>query len=828
MISVSRLSALSVLLSISLSSYAQEYMWKVNGTYQGEWSSLNAACDAQENWYLETIEKEHVRLPHLPKDKYRRKEEKITYQSSSITLGNCYFDFYSNYQWHINQSTQYYLEGDSCPFPKIFSAKAGACINKNAQPQSCEILKGNPVNIATGSKVQWFSDLSLPSITINRLYFQSGTNGTWRFNFQRKLDTIQYFEQSIVQLTRDNGQEVILYQKDGVWQDDDASGYQVKAFDDRGQYQLLTPSNATETYNNQGRLIKVESPSQQAIELAYEDKKIVISQGNLLVNYHLTDDQKITRIESGSLVRNYQYDEQGRLIGTDFNAKYKETYHYENEQYPTLLTGITNANNQRYATWQYDEKGRATVSKHAGEVDKVTFSYPDENSTTVTNPLGKKTTYRFEEINGFRKVKSVEGHASANCLAANKDYEYFDNGLLKSKTDWQGVKTTYQYNDRGLVTEKTEAAGTPQVRTITTQWHNQFSLPIQVTEPDKLTTYQYTEAGQLQSVTETGSASASTSNGMGNYGGISSQQGETSATNTDGDRVTDDEATSANNSKIDTDNDGFTNAQELVLGRNPNKKEEELTHLLADSLKDWPSEGQQGSQHWHYGYFDYAQDEDKNYQTSEFTSLSTKYWTEEKWDLANGTSPWLEVGKEIVHPSGPHSGSNQVIEHWPVKRWVSPYNGTVEVSWLIQRHSNTQGNGFTGKFYINGKLYDQKLISPTGDASSTRKLQVVINKNDILDFAVSPEGFDGSHNINYDGAKLHIIINALSANLVAKENPEKLEIEYFHSFILLRTGHQESVEFTNNCNSLSEKPEYKASRMVRNTTGWTCMVTKAQ
>ncbi|NYZ69841.1 RHS repeat protein, partial [Endozoicomonas sp. SM1973] len=466
-----------------------------------------------------------------------------------------------------------------CGEAEYLDDKAMACINKNAQPQVCA---GNPVNIATGNKIQWFTDLALSHLKVKRLYLQVGTLSKWYFSFQRTLNVFKYNNDLVAHITRDSGQEIVLYQQDGTWQDDDASGYQVKTLDDSGQYQLLTPSNATETYDNQGRLIKVEFPSQQAMELAYEDNKIVISQGNISVNYHLNDKHQITSIESGSLVRNYQYDEQGRLSGTDFNGKYKETYHYENGQFPVLLTGITNANNQRYATWEYDSKGRATVSKHAGDVDEFTFSYPDENSTTVTNPLGKKTTYHFEEINGFRKVKSVEGHASANCLAANKNYEYFDSGLLKSKTDWQGVKTTYQYNDRGLTTEKVEAAGTLQARTTTTQWHNQFFLPIQVSEPGKLTTYQYTEAGQLQSTTETDSAGvASSSSGVGNdNNGLSSQQEEASETttdtpNTDGGRATDglevdNEATpSTNNSTIDSDNDGFTNAQELVLGRNP-------------------------------------------------------------------------------------------------------------------------------------------------------------------------------------------------------------------------------------------------------------------
>ena len=420
-----------------------------------------------------------------PHKQYPKTWNYCIYKSTKLSNG------YS-YNWQLSASL---VAGSQCEAPSIFNDKVNGCINKNAQPQVCA---GNPVNIATGNKIQWFTDLSLSELSIKRLYLQAGQTGSWRFSFARKLRVYLSADNLIAHITRDNGQEVVMYQADGVWKDDDASGYQVKALEN-GQYQLVTPANLTETYDNQGRLIKVESPSQPAIELTYEEAKIILDNGNVTVNYHLDDKQKFTRIESGEVVRNYQYDEQGRLIGTDFNEKRKETYHYENEQFPTLLTGITNARNVRYATWEYDATGRATVSKHSGGADNFTFSYPDENSTLVTNPLGKKTTYRFEEINGFRKVKAVEGHASANCLATNKDYEYFDNGQLKSKTDWQGVKTTYQYNDRGLTTEKVEAAGTPQARTTETQWHDTFSLPVKVTEPGKTTTYEYNGKGQLTS-----------------------------------------------------------------------------------------------------------------------------------------------------------------------------------------------------------------------------------------------------------------------------------------------------------------------------------------
>ena len=65
--------------------------------------------------------------------------------------------------------------------------------------------------------------------------------------------------------------------------------------------------------------------------------------------------------------------------------------------------------------------------------------------------------------------------------------------LVKTKTDNQGHLTTYAYNARGLEISRTEAAGTPQARSISTEWHPSFFLPLVVTEPGRVTRYQYDE-----------------------------------------------------------------------------------------------------------------------------------------------------------------------------------------------------------------------------------------------------------------------------------------------------------------------------------------------
>ncbi|WP_301153883.1 RHS repeat protein [Metapseudomonas otitidis] len=173
-----------------------------------------------------------------------------------------------------------------------------------------------------------------------------------------------------------------------------------------------------------------------------------------------------------------------------------QTYHYEDSRNPNLLTGITDERGIRYATWTYDDQGRAISSEHAGGAEKVTVAYNADGSSTVTNALGKRTTYRFQTIQGIRRITAIEGEPSANCPNSNSTFTYDDRGLVKTRTDNKGNVTTFDYNERGLEVSRTEAYGTPQARTVITAWHPTLFLPLTVTEPDRVTTYRYDDQGR--------------------------------------------------------------------------------------------------------------------------------------------------------------------------------------------------------------------------------------------------------------------------------------------------------------------------------------------
>ena len=197
----------------------------------------------------------------------------------------------------------------------------------------------------------------------------------------------------------------------------------------------------------------------------------------------------------------YSYNDDGMLQEVTYPADSgKKLYHYEDLTFPDLLTGITDADGNRFATWRYDGLRRAVSSEHAGGADLTRFDYTFTDDaiypqTTVTNALGKQTTYHYVRVNGVRKVFYVSGHASENCVAANQRYTFDANAFIASYSDWNGNLTTFSRDSKGRETERVEAAGTLQGRQISTRWHKDFNLPEVVIEPLRTTYYIYDEAG---------------------------------------------------------------------------------------------------------------------------------------------------------------------------------------------------------------------------------------------------------------------------------------------------------------------------------------------
>lgn len=261
-------------------------------------------------------------------------------------------------------------------------------------------------------------------------------------------------------------------------------------------------TNVLRVFNTSGLLITEQDVRGLQHHLAYDAAKRLIAVSDdaghtLSFSYDNNGRINVMTTPVGSVT--FGYDDKGNLTSvtkTAGNETTTRTYVYDDSRFSYALTGIIDENGSRYTSWIYDDVGRVIDNHGVNSAEKTTLAYTD-TTTTVTNPLGKADIYTYATAGGARRLVSVVGQASTSCLAANQNYTYYDNGLLKSKTDWKGNITAYEYNERGQITKVTEAADSANARVTTTVWHNSLLLPLSVTQDNQTVSYSYDTQGRL-------------------------------------------------------------------------------------------------------------------------------------------------------------------------------------------------------------------------------------------------------------------------------------------------------------------------------------------
>ncbi|MDJ0889632.1 MAG: DUF6531 domain-containing protein, partial [Gammaproteobacteria bacterium] len=326
---------------------------------------------------------------------------------------------------------------------------------------------------------------------------------------QRPDGRIQYFDASGRALLAYGGAQAHLEALSGN------QGWRYRGSDD-----------ALETYDAGGRLMSITRRGGHTLRLDYglmpaeggdadpdTLDRVVGPFGRMVAFFHDAQRRLVTVTAPDGSAYRYGYDTHDNLISVVFpddtpdddSDNPTRRYHYEDARFVHALTGITDENGVRYATYAYDDRGRAVSSEHAGGAGRVEISYHDDGSRTVTDALGSASTYRFDLVSGVVKPTSVT-RACATCGAGGQASTYDANGFLASRTDFNDNLTTYEHNARGLEISRTEAAGTPNARTLRTEWHSEFRLPVRMHEPGKETAYSYDAEGRLLSRTETDTA----------------------------------------------------------------------------------------------------------------------------------------------------------------------------------------------------------------------------------------------------------------------------------------------------------------------------------
>jgi YD repeat-containing protein len=387
--------------------------------------------------------------------------------------------------------------------------------------------EGDPCSPTTGQNFQIERDFGAPTLRYVRRYnsrafgrVREFTGAKWRSNYEKNINLIDDTDLSIGILTnpiafvrRETGQEIQFELVNGAWvADPDITGILEQT---PSGWTYRAEANLIETYDQNGRLVSQTDALGRETTLHYDGigrlETVTGPFGRALLFAHDVLNRVRTMTDPKGNVYTYGYDSSQNLISVTYPDQTPaddtdnpvRRYHYEDLNFPNHLTGITDENGVRFASWTYDAEGRAVSSEQAGGVGRVDFVFNTDGTTTVTDARGAVRTYGLDTQFGVEKPVSVTGDQCTSCGNKASAASYDANGFLSSQTDFNGNVTEIVRDARGLELSRTEAVGTPEERTVTTQWHTDFRLPLLVTQAGKRTAFTYDSAGRLLSRTDT-------------------------------------------------------------------------------------------------------------------------------------------------------------------------------------------------------------------------------------------------------------------------------------------------------------------------------------
>ena len=398
----------------------------------------------------------------------------------------------------------------------------------------CDICPvGNPINQGTGNKFQTETDYQANisgGLNFRRYYNSQVTLLPGQFGKKWTADYFQHItftlDKSNASIRRPDGRLLryriisgyaypigsdVVFRPTKLEENGVITGWQLRLLDD-----------SVEEYDVDGKLLSITNRSGLTQTLDYTVGTVDGGDGNSDTLDKVTDPfgrtlsftynagRVDTMTDPDGEIYTYSYDANGNLNSVtypdetplDTNDNPSRLYHYEDTNFLNALTGITDETSTRFATWAYDTEGRAILSEHAGGTGRIDIIYNADGTTTVSDNLGLTQTYHFEASHGVAKVSQIDGGPCKQCGGQYQNMSYDSNGFVASRTDFNGNVTNYINNTRGLEISRTEAVGTPQERTITTEWHATFRLPTKITEPGKITNFTYDAQGRLLERTE--------------------------------------------------------------------------------------------------------------------------------------------------------------------------------------------------------------------------------------------------------------------------------------------------------------------------------------
>lgn len=434
--------------------------------------------------------------PNSPWFQTRAAANACSYKLSNATTGQ----FTVSYEYSTTSGSTWANSSIDSTFHSISATRLDPA--KNIECDTCAALVGNPINLLTGAKSATATDFQAANSPLSWLRHYSSVavisnekqvmGKNWRHGYAHRLIIADTSTSGTVVINRPGGNQYVFTRNGaGTWVTDADVQYKLSPVLDTGVrvgWMVTAPDSSEEHYNLSGQLMAITYPSGNLISLSYTSGRLTSvqdQQGRALDLLYVGDLVDTVLLPDGKRVK-YGYDAQQRLtsVGLQNNAgptPQYDTYSYEytNSSYPNALTGRTDETGISFATWAYDTSGRATASAHAGGTDAVTVGYPSSSSSTVTNPLGETVTHTHQVKLGRAKLTGTAKQCSG-CGGGFLSRTYDAHGYPDQQLDFRNVVTDYDYDARGLIRQREDAATSGEAkRTVQTDWHPEFNVPIE-------------------------------------------------------------------------------------------------------------------------------------------------------------------------------------------------------------------------------------------------------------------------------------------------------------------------------------------------------------
>jgi RHS repeat-associated protein len=393
---------------------------------------------------------------------------------------------------------------------------------------SCKV--GNPIDLGSGNKYETVTDYETAGqnkLSFIRYYnslagstnsFATTLGANWRSNYDRY---IRIHSSTSVTVERPSGQQLHFTLISSVWTPD--SDVDIKLTSSGSNWTLTDTNDTVEGYTNvsgsEATLSSIMLRNGYTQTLTYSSGQLVTVSDSYSrsLSFAYSGGLLSTLTTPASAVYTYGYTAAGSsnvLTSLTYPTSPATSiaYLYEDTSLPFALTGITDENGNRYATWTYDDAtGRGLTSQHGTGADLGTIAYDDATGNrTVTNALGQVETYKFTVMQGVPKIAEIDRAATSTTAAATRSFTYNSSGYLATETDWNGNSTHYVNDSHGQPLTIVEAFGTSKARTTTIAYHATFHVPTQIATAGLRTDYTYDSLGRPLTKTLTDTTTTTT------------------------------------------------------------------------------------------------------------------------------------------------------------------------------------------------------------------------------------------------------------------------------------------------------------------------------